>query len=509
MESGGKRIAKNTLYLYARMLVMMLLGFFTTRIVLEKLGASDYGVYNVVGGFVSLFMVLNSILQSGTNRFLALALGRGDKVYTKLTFSTALVIHILIAVIVFILLETFGLWFLNQHLNISPDRLSTANWVFQFSVLSCMLGITQTPYSASITANEHFKIFAYLSILDVILKILILYLLVVIPGDKLIVYSCLLFLCSLLNITMTRIYCIRNFEESHFSLRIDKSLFKQMFVYSGWTMSGHLSAVLNSHGVNILLNIFFGTLINAARGLAVTVTFTIKQFVGGFTVASVPQLVKSYGSGDKESFVKIIFNISQVTLFLLAVFLIPVLLEIDFVLMLWLNDVPQYTASFIRITLVLSFLSYSNYMIDQGINAIGRVKEMNLWVTPVYLLDLPLSYLALKLGGSPVAVYWVSSIPMILAVVLNLFILNRFYSFPIRKYMVQIIFKNLVLVCVAALTPYILQQFMPIGFKRFFVVCSLSVCVTFLIFWLFALSKDNREMVKLKLLDKFKQKNDA
>lgn len=502
---SGKRIAKNTLYLYARMLVMMLLGFFTTRIVLEKLGASDYGVYNVVGGFVSMFMVLNSILQSGTNRFLALALGKGDKAHTKLTFSTALVIHILIAIIAFILLESFGLWFLNQHLNISPDRLDTANWVFQFSVLSCMLGITQTPYSASITANERFNIFAYLSILDVVLKILILYLLVVIPGDKLIVYACLLFFCSLLNITITRIYCIRNFEESHFSLRVDKSLFKEMFVYSGWTTVGHLSAVLNTHGVNILLNIFFSTLINAARGLAVTVTFTIKQFVGGFTIASVPQLVKYYGSGDKENFVKLIFNISQVTLLLLAVFLVPVLLEIDFVLTLWLNDVPQYTATFIRITLILSFLSYSNYMIDQGINAIGRVKEMNLWVTPIYLLDLPLSYLVLNLGGSPVAVYWVSSIPMILAIGINLYILNRFYSFPIRKYVLQIIVKNLALVCVAVLVSYGLQDFMEFGFMRFFVVCSLSVCITILLFWFFALSKDNREMVKSRVLNKFKK----
>lgn len=506
MESGGKRIAKNTLYLYARMLVMMLLGFFTTRIVLEKLGASDYGVYNVVGGFVSMFMVLNSILQSGTNRFLALALGKGDKAYTKITFSTSLVIHILIAVIVFILLESFGLWFLNQQLNIPPERLEAANWVFQFSVLSSMLGITQTPYTASITANERFNIYAYLSILDVVLKVVILYLLVVLPGDKLIVYAALLFFCSVLNIAVTRIYCIRHFEESHFSLRVNKSLFKEMFVFSGWTLIGHLSAVLNGHGANLLLNLFFGTLVNAARGLANTVTFTVKQFVGGFTIAAVPQLVKLYGNGDRDGFVKLIFNISQVTLFLLAVFLVPVLLEIDFVLTLWLNEVPHYTASFIRITLFLSFLSYSNYMIDQGVNAIGRVKELNLWVTPIYLLDLPLSYLVLKLGGSPTATYWVASLPMILGIFATMHLLKRYYGFPIRKYVVQIIVKNMALVCVAALLPFGLQHYMESGYIRFFIVCSLSVCTTILLFWFFALNEDNRKMVKSKIMNKINRK---
>jgi len=506
MESGGKRIAKNTIYLYARMLVMMLLGFFTTRIVLEKLGASDYGVYNVVGGFVSMFMLLNSILQSGTNRFLALALGKGDKAYTKLTFSTALVIHLLIAAIVLILLESFGLWFLNSQLNIPSDRLEAANWVFQFSVFSCMLGITQTPYTAAVTANESFNIYAYLSILDVVLKLVVLYLLVVLPGDKLVAYGGLILFCSVLNIVITRIYCIRHFEESRFSLRVDKSLFKEMFVYSGWTLVGHLSAMLNGHGATLLLNLFFGTLVNAARGLANTVTFTIKQFVGGFTVAAVPQLVKYYGSGDREKFTKLIFDISQVTLFLLAVFLVPVLLEIDFVLALWLGEVPQYTAAFIRITLVLSFLSYSNHMVDQGINAIGRVKEMNLFVTPIYLLDLPLSYLVLKMGGSPTATYWVAMVPIVLATLGNMYLLRRFYFFPMRKYIMQIIVKNMALVCVSALLPYGLQQLMDPGILRFFTVCSLSVATTFVSFWFLALSRVNREMVKSKVSDKFKRK---
>ena len=481
------------------MFIMMVLSFFTTRIVLQKLGASDYGVYNVVGGFVSMFTLLNSILQTGTNRFLALSLGKGDKANNKLTFSTAFVIHLLIAGIVFVLLESFGIWFLNSKLNIESSRLFAANWVFQLSVISCMLTITQTPFTAAITANEKFEIYAYLSIFDVILKVLIVYLLVVIHGDKLIVYAILMLSSTFVTMSLNRYYCVRKFDECAFSLKLDKKLFKEMVLFSGWTTIGHLSAVLNGQGVNVLLNLFFGTIINASRGLAITVVTTVKQFVGGFTTAAVPQLVKYYGMGDKEKFNKLVFNISQVTLFLLAIFIVPIMLEIDYVLKLWLTEVPAYTSTFIKISLILAFISYSNFMIDQAVNAIGRVKEMNLWVTPIYLIVVPISYVILKEGGGPTTTYWVSSAPMIIALFLNLFILNRYYGFPVKDYLFRIVVKNLFFILLASIVPLIVQYYMYPGLLRFIVVCLLSVLSTVIIMYYFALSNDARCIVRSKV----------
>jgi O-antigen/teichoic acid export membrane protein len=254
MDENNRKIVKNSAYLYIRMMVTMVLGFVVTRIVLEKLGASDYGVYNVVGGFVSLFTVLNSILQGGTRRFLALRIGEGDCSKLKDTFSTAFVIHLGIAIIVFILLETIGLYFVNHKLNIDQERLSAANWVFQCSIVSVVMAITQTPFTAAVTAHEHFNIYAFMSIFDIVGRIIMLLLLTFIPGDKLIIYALIQMLIGLIVMVVYRWYCFMHFQECAFSLRIDKLSFREMIQFSGWSTIGHLSAVLNGQGMSILIN---------------------------------------------------------------------------------------------------------------------------------------------------------------------------------------------------------------------------------------------------------------
>lgn len=499
MEQNSKRIVKNTIYLYSRQLVIMALGFFTTRIVLDKLGASDYGVNNVVAGFVSMFTLLNNVLQTGTRRFLALNLGKGEENLLKLTFSTSFVIHLCVAVIVVILLESFGLWFLNSELNIPEGRMIAANWVFQFSIVSIFLGITQTPYTAAITAHEHFNIYAFLSIFDVLAKLAVLFLLVYIPADKLILYAFLTLFVNFLNISITRWYCIKHFVECKFSLTIDKSLFREMSVFSGWSTIGNLSATLNSHGRSVLLNMFFNTIVNAAVGLAGTVSFTISQFVDGFVTAATPQLVKYYGAGDKERFEKLTFNVSQYSIFLLALIGIPVLLEIDYVLQLWLTEVPQYTSEFIKITVLVSFISYSNRFIDQGIIAIGRAKELALYSQPLYLMTLPLVYLALKTGCTPSEVYFVGAVPISLVFIVNLNILRKFVQFPARKFFLSVFIKNIVLVLLAMIFPYLIQQRMESGLLRFIVVCGVSVLCTVTILYSFALNKETRMMIFAKV----------
>ena len=500
MEKNDKRIVKNTLYLYIRMLVMMALSFFSTRIVLNILGVSDFGVNNVVGGFVSMFTLLNSILQTGTRRFLALNLVKDNASLLKRTFSTAFVIHCAIALLVVVLLETFGIWFLNTYLNIEPDRMRAANYVFQFSVISLFLNITQTPFIAAVTAHERFNIYAYLSIYDVLAKLAVLYILYVSPGDKLIIYAALIMGVNALTIMLYRLYCVRQFAECKFSLTVDKDLFRQMCSFSSWSTLGHLSAVLNQQGTTVLLNIFFNTAVNAARGLAGTVLSVIEQFVMGFITASVPQLTKYYGAGEQEKFKRLIFNVSQYTLFLMSIIAIPVLLEIDFVLQLWLGTVPDYTAIFIKITIITYLIKYSNIMIDQGLTAIGRVKELSLITSPIYLLNVPLVYIALEIGFEPWSVYIVSMISVLAGFIVNLILLAKYANFPAGEYFVKIFMRNLILVAISSILPLYLHYIMPDGITRFFVVCSVSVLVTVIVVFYGGLNKEVQQAVKHKIV---------
>lgn len=504
MDENNKRIVKNTVYLYIRQLIMLALSFVTTRVVLDKLGVSDYGIYSLVGGFVAGFAVLDSILSSGTRRFLALALGKDEKKLIADTFSTALLIHIAIGCIVVIALETGGLWFLNHELNINPDRMYAANWVFQLSVVSTFLGIIQTPYQAAVTAHEHFQVYAALSIYDVVAKFAIIYLLIILPGDKLIVYTTLLLIVSFSGWLIYIYYCRKQFSECRFSLHADKPLAKEMLGFAGWGAFGHVITVVNSQGVSIVLNIFYNTVMNAARGLASTINFVISNFVTGFLVAAQPQLVKYYGQDDMQSFVKLIFNVTQYTLFILALMLVPVLLELDYVVHLWLgNDVPPYTCTFVKITLFCSLIYRSNTLVENGLHAIGRVRENNLYSVPIYLLSIPLVYITLKLDFGPVVAYWVGSIPPLLSFIINMLLLSKFTIFPGMKFFVQIFLKNIGLVLLATIIPYLVQQTMSEGLVRFLIVCTLSVLNTFVVIWFLGLNATTRAMVTEKFRSKF------
>lgn len=502
MEDNNKRILKNTVYLYMRQFVIMALSFFTTRIVLEKLGASDYGVNNVVGGFVSMFTVLNSILQTGTRRFLSLNLGKGDALVLKDTFSTAFVIHLIVGTFVVVLLETFGIWFLNSQLNIDSGRMVAANWVFQFSVLTVFLSITQTPYTAAVTSHENFSIYAFMSIFETVAKVAVLFLLIFIPGDKLIIYSALLLGVSAINISVYRVYCIRKFPECQFTLKVNHNLLKEMVRFSGWSVIANVFQVGNTQGVSILLNIFFSTLVNAARGLATTVTFTISQFVNGFIIAAEPQLVKYYGANDREHFEKLVFNITQYTLFLLAIFAVPVFMEIDYVLKLWLTEVPQYTSEFIKITIISSLLVNSYIMIDKAIIASGHIKQMALIGNTIPVIQLPLVYIFLKLGYSPVVAYIITLVPQFLGMFANLWISKHYINFPSGRFFFQIMVKNSLFIIIACIIPYIVREMMPDGLLRFLVVCSLSVFCTIGIMYSFAMNAETKQMVRQKVIGK-------
>ena len=379
------------------------------------------------------------------------------------------------------------------------------NVIFQFSVITCMLQITQTPYVAAVTAHEKFNIYAYMSIYDIVAKLVVLLFLFMFSGDKLIIYAALLMVVSITSIVIYRIYCSRSFDECKMSLKVDKPLFKEMCLFSGWTTLGHFSAVLNMQGVTMILNYFFGAVVNAARGLAGTVLSIMEQFVTGFITASVPQLVKYYGAGDMERFKKLIFNVSQYTLFLFAIFAVPILLEIDFVLKLWLGEVPEFTSAFIKITLIVYLIKYSNIMVDHGLNATGNVKQLSLIVSPIYLIKVPIVFAVGYLGGSPTDVYFVGLIPQFLGMAATLYLLYKYTQFPAWEYFFKIFLKNFALIIVAMIPPYILQTQMICGTTRFLSVSVLSVISTLTVLYTLGLNKEVKAMINNKAVSLLKK----
>lgn len=501
MDISNKRVVKNTLYLYIRQGIVLVLGLLTTRIVLDKLGVDNYGIYSVVGSFVSMFMILNSVLQSATRRFLSLAIGKEDDGVIRDTFQTAIVIHLCIALIVVFALETVGLWFLNHELNIESSRMWAANWVYQFSVFSVALNIVNTPYVAAVTSHERFDVYAYLSIFDVVGKIAVLFLLVILPFDKLIVYAALMFAVVAFGAGIYVWFCRNRFPETcGLSLNVDKQLLKEMLKFSGWDCFGNIASIVNVEGVTILLNIFFGTLVNAARGVANTVTFTVLQFVTGFVMAAEPQLVKSYAKRDFARMEKLVFDISQMTLFMLAIFAVPIWLEMDYVLKLWLGDyVPQYTGIFIKITLLNCFISYSNLMVVKAIVATGNVKTLNLCLAPIEIMILPIIYMALKIFDSPTVVYWISALPSLMKFSVNLILLHKLIDFPMWRYVRVVFLKNIAVVGVALIIPLYIHSSMLEDFWRFLAVGSASVVCTLVLMWFTVLNKEIKQMVLTKL----------
>jgi len=324
--SNNKRIAKNTGILYFRMLLMLGVNLYTSRVIMNVLGVEDFGIYNVVGGVVTMFTFLSGAMGGSTSRFLTFELGKKNFPQSKKIFSAALGIHFVLALVIFIVAETIGLWLLTHKLVIPVERIEAAHWAYQFSVLSCMISIIQIPYNASIVANERMNIYAYLSLADVVLRLVIVYLLTLADFDKLQVYAILVFSVSVITASIYRIYCKREFAECSFSFHWDKNLYRTMLSYSGWDLIGNLAVIGMGQGLNLLLNVFFGPVVNAARAIAYQVQGAIFGFVSNFLTAVKPQIIKLYAEGSIESMMKLVFSTSKYSFYLLYFLSLPALL---------------------------------------------------------------------------------------------------------------------------------------------------------------------------------------
>ncbi len=506
-SDNNKRIAKNTLLLYFRMLFMMGISLYTSRVVLNTLGVEDYGIYNVVGGIVAMFGFINGSMSSATQRYITFALGKGDKERLQTVFSTTLQIHTLIAGIIVLLGETFGVWFLYNKMQIPPERIDASFWVLQCSIWSMVTMIVSVPYNADIIAHEKMSAFAYISILEVVLNLVIVYILVIFSYDKLILYAILGLVVQVAIRFCYSIYCNRHFEETKYRPVWDKSLFKEMAFFAGWNIWGNFAGTLSTTGVNLLLNVFFGPVVNAARGVAVQVQGAILGFSANFQMALNPQITKNYAKGNLLEMHKLIERSSRFSFFLLYILSTPVMLLTSYLLTLWLKLVPVHTVAFLRIILVIVIIDSIANPIMIAATATGKVRQYQSIVGGVVLLIVPLSYLALKFGATPEVVFLVHLAVCILAFITRLLIVRPMIKLQIRRYIFNLLKSILPVVVVSFPISFAICKF--IAPQNIYLLtldgclCVL-VCVTSVFF--LGIEKNERRNIMAKVLKRIKNK---
>ncbi len=499
IQENNKRIAKNTIYLYIRMLATMLIGLYTSRVVIRVLGIEDYGLYNVVGGFVGMLTLFNGLLAGGSSRFITFYLGKGNESRLREVFSACITIHLVMGLLILIFGETIGLWFVNNKLTIDEARMDAANWVYQFALFSTFISVVQTPYSASVLAHEKMSAFAYLAIFDVVVKLAMVFMLLVIPFDKLISYAVFYFIINILVFCLHYIYCMRNFAECTFKMGFDKRLYKDMFVYTGWNTVGAIAFMAKDQGVNVLLNIFFGTIVNGARGIAMTISGIVNQFITNFQNSAAPQIIKYYSSGDTKQMNSLICNTAKYATYIFMIIAIPVFIEADTLLDLWLGEVPLYSVWFVRLTILQTLVMSIDGPVGRGIHAFGKMMLPNLTSALIYMSILPISWVAIKMGASPIVVYWVtvSVYPMVL--LCDLWILHRFSGFDVMHFLRDTVVRCVTYCILIGVIPYAIHSQMQPSFARLILVSGISAIFSLLIIYYSGISKHLRQQVLEKI----------
>ncbi len=473
----------------------MIVSLYTSRVLLNALGVDDFGIYNVVGGIVVMFTFLNSAMFSSTQRYLTFELGRNDKERLKTVFNTSFQIHSIISLLVLVLGETVGLWFFYTQMNIPADRMNAAFWVYQFSILSTMIMMTKVPYHSLMIAHEKMSYFAYVSIIDVVLKLLVVLVIIYTPLDKLISYSFLIVVTTLINRMLYQIYCNKKFNESKLSRQFDKSLFKEMINFAGWNLFGNLAGVTFTQGVNILLNIFFGPAVNAARGVAIQVQYAVSGFVTNFQTALNPQITKTYSTNDLNQMHNLFFKSSKYSFFLLFLLSMPILLRTEQILVLWLKIVPEHTANFIRLVLLVLLIDSVANPLNVSAEATGKVKLYQGFIGSLLLLILPFSYIALKLGFQPESVFIIHLIIALLAQLSRLIIIKPMIKISLREYAFKVIKPILTISLITIIPLYFINNFFGSGIINLILIAVISVIFVGFVILLLGLTKSERNFI--------------
>lgn len=505
-SENTRRIAKNTLMLYARMLFGMLVSLYTSRVVLEALGIEDFGIYNVVGGLIGLLTIVFGSLSSAVSRFLTFELGRGDDEMLRRVFSTAVWIFVAISVAVLLLAESLGLWFLNTHMTIPADRMAAANWVFHLTVAGFMLSLLTVPYNASIVAHERMSVFAYIGILDVLLRLAVVLFVAYapVPADHLVLYGFLQLVVGLLLQAIYWTYCRRHFAECRVERRFDRQCWREMSSFAGWNFIGASAAILRDAGGNVVLNLFFGPVVNAARGVSQQVNNSIMGFVNNFLASVRPQITKSYASGDRDYMLSLMFRASRFSFYLLFTLSLPVLLNTEYILSLWLKTVPDHTANFVRLVLVYSLCETLSYPLITAMLATGRIRNYQLVVGGLQLLNLPLAYMLLSFGAAPEAILYVAIILSVCCLVARLVMLRKMIGLPVRDF-VQSVLVNVMWVLVLSMVgPLLFHSISALSEWWTFAVSVVLCLASTLVFTYFVgCTRGEQHFIREKIKDRF------
>lgn len=477
----------------------MLVTLYTSRIILNTLGVEDFGIYNVVGGFVTMFGFLNNAMASATQRFLAFEIGRNDKTQLRNVFSMSVNIHFLIAILILILAETVGLWFLNTQLTIPAERMEAARWVYQFSILTLMVNMVSVPYNAMIIAHERMNVFAWVSIAEVSLKLFIVFMLQWFGFDKLKLYAILIFAVALLIRLLYGIYCNLKFSESKFRYYWDKPLFKTLTGYAGWNLWGNAAGVIMDQGINVLLNIFFGPIINAARAIAVQVKSAINQFVTNFQMALNPQIIKSFASTDLHYMHQLIFQGAKYSYFLMFILSLPVLIETEQLLRLWLKQVPEYSVIFTRLIIINILIDSISGPLMTAAQSSGKIKLYQSVVGGLLILNLPMSFLFLKLGFSPEITVYVNICISILALFCRLKIISPLVNLRISNFINEVILKILPLSFFSIILPIGVIYSVEESIFRLLISSVTSVVSTTTFIYFIGLKKTEKQFITYKI----------
>ncbi len=504
-SSNTSRIAKNTLLLYFRMLLTMGVTLYTSRVILNALGIEDYGIYNVVGGVVAMFGILSGSLSSAISRFITFELGKGDLDKLKRIFCTSVNIQVILIAIITILMETIGIWFLNNKMVIPEERLAAANWVFQFSVVTFAFNLLSVPYNAVIIAHEKMSAFAYISIIDCTLKLIVAFIIAYNPFDKLVYYGLLIMIVGAINRSIYAIYCKRHFEEATYRMIFDKGLMKEMFGFAGWNFIGSSSALLRDQGGNLLINLFFGPTVNAARGIAMQVNAAVSSFVTSFTTAVDPQITKSYAAGDRDYMMKLVFQSTKFSFFILLFIALPVIITTPYLLNLWLVDVPDYSVSFVRLILIFTMSECFAHSLIKAIQATGNIRNYQLLVGGCQMMNLPISYICLRLGTPPETVLIIAIFISVICEICRLTMLKIMLNLPVQTFLKEVYFKSICVAVLAAIIPLCLNIYLPESIATCIIIVLISTICIGLTAYFVGCSKSEQAVV-VKQYDKMKKR---
>lgn len=497
---NNKRVAKNTLLLYMRMLFLMAISLYTSRIVLANLGVTDYGIYNAVGGFVAMFHVISGAMSTATQRFLSFHIGTQSQEKVSKVFSTAMTIHALLALLILVIAETIGLWFLNFKMVFPADRYVAANWVFQLSIVTLMIEVMSVPYNAALIAYEKMSAFAYISVLSGILKLLVAYVISISIIDRLVLYAILLSLISTTIRVIYSVYVNKNLKYCRNNWKMDRCIRKEMLSFVSWNLIGSTAGILQEQGISVLLNVFFGAVVNAARGVSMQVLHAVAGFISNFNLAMNPQIVKSYASGDKEGMFALVIRGSKFSYMLMLIISTPIIIKAPFLLNIWLVDVPEYASVFVRIILLTALVDSMKHTLVASVHASGKVKLYQLTNGIVSLLTIPIAYLILRSGYPPSSALIVSLIISVLCHFIRLIVLWKIVEFPVFYYLKNVTIRMIVLTIVTYSIPVYFAYRCPDTIMFFIFVSLISFAFSIFTCYFGGMSSKERAFVRVQLL---------